>query len=114
MNEQLCQIWRRCAPPFFAICENCYLVGVASARARSGSPSGREAAVPSIRAARVARRVRAVGRPASAIRACAGVDMVQPVTTRAAARSSLSTSSRWDVEAAGSQAPAAYSRAPLT
>ena len=89
-------------------------VGAASASALRGSPSGSEDARPSIRADRTSRRTRAVGIPASAIRAWTGVETGHPVTTLAAARSSRSTRSRCDGDDAGIQAPAAYSRAPRT
>ena len=88
--------------------------GVADATILRGSSGGSDAALITIFVERVARRIPAVGRPASAISACAGVESGHPVTALAAARSSRSTSSTWDEEAAGSHAAAAYSRAPRT
>ena len=55
--------------------------------------------MPSIFAAGVFRRDQAINRLASAIRAFPGVEARHLDTTRAAARSSQSTSSRWDSEA---------------
>ena len=86
----------------------------ASASSRSGSPAGSADARASNLVARVARRISAVGRPASAMRAWVGADLGHPVTARAAARISRSTSSRWERDAAGSHAAAAYSMAPRT
>ena len=83
-----------------------------SATSRSGSSSGRARALASRRAARARRRSATGARPASAITACEGVDRGQPVTTLAAARISLSSSTMWDGDVAGSHAAAACSRAP--
>ena len=88
--------------------------GLASPTVRSGSPPGRDAASPTILAASTCLRESASAMPASDMRAWTGVEAVQPVTARAAARSSRSTSSRWLDDAADIQAAAAYSSAPRT
>lgn len=87
---------------------------VASAALRSGSSSGRAFAFARNRAARAVLRADTGASLASAIRASVGVERVQPVMMRAASRISLSNTSTWEGDAAGSHAGAACSRAPLT
>lgn len=59
---------------------------------RSGSSAGNNFAQQIMRATRTPRREWAVGRPASAMRRATGFDCGRPVTTLAAARSSISIS----------------------
>ena len=70
-----------------------------------------DAAVRASLAANTSLRVRTGTIPASAFSGSLGVLTGQPVTTRAAARISLSRSSTCDSDVAGSHAAAAYSSA---
>ena len=87
---------------------------VLSAIARSGPSGCWDAAVLASLAASTSRRVRTGTSPASAIGGSLLVLTGQPVTTRAAARFSLSRSSTYVSDAAGSHAAAAHSSAPRT